>query len=250
MREIEICKSKSDLTERAAEIFAESSAAAIAESGRFTVALSGGSTPASLYKLLASETFRTQLDLPNIYFFFGDERIVPADSPDSNFRMANETMLSPLGAPSENIFRWKTEFGEAAAADYESTLIKFFGLTETEPSPLRDWPRFDLVLLGMGTDGHTASLFPNSPALKEISRHTAVNEVAALSTKRLTLTFPVLNAAAAAMFLVTGSEKADVVKNVLEGEFRPDDLPAQFVEPDDGRLIWLLDADAAAMLDH
>lgn len=250
MREIEICKNKSELTERAAEIFVESAAAAYAGSGRFTVALSGGSTPASLYELLASENYRTRLDLPNTYFFFGDERLVPAESPESNFRMANESLLAPLKVRSENVFRWKTELGEAAAADYESTLIEFFGLKETEPSPLRDWPRFDLILLGMGTDGHTASLFPNSPALNEISRLAAVNEVEALPAERLTLTFPVLNAAAMAMFLVTGSEKADVVKKVLEGEFRPDDLPAQFVEPDDGRSIWLLDEEAAALLER
>lgn len=240
MIETDIFAEPAELMRFAAEKFSALSERAIEDNGVFTVALSGGSTPAELYRLLASDEFGKRLDPSNTKFFFGDERYVPANDERSNFRMANETLLEPLGVPAENVFRWKTELDpEAAAADYRSLLKEHFG---------SELPRFDLVLLGLGNDGHTASLFPGTEALRETELSAVANLVEELGETRLTLTFPAVNNAANAMFLIVGPEKALAARHVFEGDFYPDIFPAQLVVPANGNLYRLLDAEAGELL--
>ena len=240
MREILVAKDKDELNAMAAAKFVEIANSAIRDNGRFTVALAGGSTPKSLYRLLASDEFRNKIDWPKVFFFFGDERNVPPTDPESNFRMARETLFDLLGTPSENIFMWPTgETTPQITADkYEKTLRSFF----TASQPL------DLALLGMGADGHTASLFPFTPALRENSRLAVSNWVDKLATYRLTMTFPMLNSAANTIFMVAGEEKAPVLKEILEGEYQSDQYPAQGVDPERGNLCWLADKAAARLL--
>jgi 6-phosphogluconolactonase len=181
-----------------------------------------------------------------VHFFFGDERHVPPDHPDSNYRMAYRALLSKIPAPSGNVHRFATELPDAgAAAEYaEYALRRFFALGAGEV------PRFDLVLLGMGADGHTASLFPGSEALKETAKLAVAPWVEALEAKRLTLTLPVFNHAAEVLFLVSGANKAEALKEVLTGPFRPELYPAQAIRPSDGRLLFFVDRDAARGLDQ
>jgi 6-phosphogluconolactonase len=239
--EIRIVKTAADLFEVAATEFANLAAEAVRARGRFCVALSGGSTPRSLYSLLASGAIPS-IPWDKIFFFWSDERHVPPDHPDSNYRMAREAMLSKVSVPAEHIFRIPGEEKDAAAAAlaYEETLRKVFALRAGE------FPRFDLILLGLGTEGHTASLFPGSPALDETKRLVVANWVQKLNTDRITFTFPLLNHAAYVMFLVSGADKAEILEQILEtpGE----ELPAQRVHPDNGKLFWLEDHDAAAKL--
>ena len=222
----------------AAVEFLQRARTAIQGSGRFTVALSGGSTPRNLYSLLA-----TQSDVPwgQIRFFFSDERHVPPDSPDSNFRMANESLFSRAPIPQENIFRVPAEIPDAdtAAQSYEQTLRQFFQLEED------DLPRFDLILLGLGPDGHTASLFPGTAALHEDERLVAANWVEHFKTWRITFTYPVLNNAAAVLFMATGAEKQEALLQVLQGKRDSETYPAQGIKPTNGGLIWLVDQAAA-----
>jgi 6-phosphogluconolactonase len=222
----------------AAVEFLQRARTAIQGSGRFTVALSGGSTPRNLYSLLA-----TQSDVPwgQIRFFFSDERHVPPDSPDSNFRMASESLFSRAPIPQENIFRVPAEIPDAdtAAQSYEQTLRQVFQLEEN------DLPRFDLILLGLGPDGHTASLFPRTAALHEDERLVAANWVEQFKTWRITFTFPVLNNAAAVLFMATGAEKQEALLQVLQGKPDSETYPAQDIKPSNGSLIWLVDQAAA-----
>jgi 6-phosphogluconolactonase len=238
---INIKSGPEELSRDAAELFMDLAGNATRDNGRFTVALSGGSTPRALYKLLSSSDLRERVDWNKIIFFFGDERCVPPDSPESNYRMAYETLLGPLGIDEANVFRWKAEEAspESAAEKYEAELARSFG-TER--------PAFDLVLLGMGSDGHTASLFPHTAALNEQNRNTMANWVPKLNAYRLTLTYPALNAAANVIFLVSGSDKAAVLRDVLNGPKRPADLPSQGIQPQDGRLTWLIDEAAASFI--
>ena len=240
-RTFQILPTPADLFHAAAKEFVRAGKAAIAERGRCTVALSGGSTPKSLYSLLAAK--HAAFDWTRTFLFFGDERHVPPDHPDSNYRMVAETLLSRILIPVGNVFRVKTENPDAAAAalEYENNLRRFFALGPGE------FPRFDLILLGMGPDGHTASLFPGSEGLKEQSRMVIANWVDKFKTHRITFTFPVLNNAAEVMFLASGPDKADMVQQVLEGMNRPP-YPSQQVLPKDGTLLWLLDEAAAAKL--
>ena len=235
--EIRIFETAADLFRGAAEEFCNQAHTAVAQRGKFSVALSGGSTPKSLYQLLATDP---KVPWDKTYFFFGDERHVPPDHPESNYRMANEAMLSK--APLANVFRIPAEMkdADAAASAYEQTLRNFFNLVPGES------PRFDLVLLGLGPDGHTASLFPGSAALKERKRLVVSNWVEKFKTHRITLTFPVLNQAACVMFLASGADKAGMVREVLEDPRA--DLPSQRVGPTNGRLVWMLDRAAAAEL--
>jgi 6-phosphogluconolactonase len=237
-----ILNTTADLFEAAATEFVNLASQAVQNSGRFTVALSGGSTPKSLYALLASGSI-PNIPWENIFVFFGDERFVPPDHPDSNYRMVRETGLFSK-IPEGNVFRVHTEDKDAntAARDYEQALRKFFGLRPGE------FPRFDLVLLGLGPDGHTASLFPGTAALNEQSSLVVANWVDKFQTYRLTFTLPVLNRAASVMFLVSGAEKADIVREVLENKNA--NLPSQKVRPADGRLLWLLDRAAGSRLSH
>jgi 6-phosphogluconolactonase len=238
--EIRILNAPADLFQAAAIEFVALALHAVQSNGRFSVALSGGSTPKSLYTLLASGSI-PNIPWENIFFFFGDERCVPPDHADSNYRMARETGLFAKVA-NDHVFRVCTEANDAdnAALDYEQTLRTFFGVRPGE------FPRFDLVLLGLGPDGHTASLFPGSAALNEKSRLAVANWVDKFHTYRITVTLPVLNRAACAMFLASGADKANIVREVLENENA--DLPSQKVRPADGRLTWLLDRAAASDL--
>src|SRR5208282_3148198 len=241
----------------AAEEFVRAARTAIGAQGRFTVALSGGSTPKALYSLLASNY--ASFVWNRVFLFFGDERHVPPTDPESNYRMVNESLLTKIAIPAENVFRVLTENPDAAAAasDYESRIRRFFeirpgprpGLRSGLPSEDRppEFPRFDLILLGVGPDGHTASLFPDSAALDEQSRLVVANWVAKFNTHRITLTFPVLNRAAEVMFLASGADKAEMLRQVLEGKNTPP-LPSQRVQPSDGNLLWMLDEAAAAKL--
>ncbi len=211
----------------------------------FTVALSGGSTPKSLYQLLSSGEFKDKIDWSKVFFFFGDERHVAPDDKESNFRMANENLFAPLQIPDTNIFRWMTEDKDAdkIAANYETTISNFFALDEKEPIA-----KFDLILLGMGDDGHTASLFPHTKALQEKERNAVANLVEKRDATRLTLTFPVINNARNVIFLVKGADKAEILQTVLEGERAPEKFPAQAVKLENGRLFWLIDETAAGFL--
>ena len=241
--EIRILSTPQELFSAAADEFIHAATDAVAARGRFTLALSGGSTPKSLFNLLATNA-RTTLPWDKMFFFWGDERPVPPTDPDSNYRMADGAMLSKIPVQPENIFRIQAENPDAAAAaeSYEKTLRKFF-----KPEPAQ-FPRFDLVLLGMGPDGHTASLFPGSAGLQEQSRLVIANWVEKFKTHRLSLTYPVLNAAARVVFLVSGTDKAPALHEVLESDAPGDQYPAKLVHPTDGKLIWLLDRAAASQL--
>ena len=216
---------------------------AISTRGRFTIALSGGSTPKSLYNLLATNA-RTALSWEKMFFFWGDERHVPPTDPDSNYRMVQEAMLSKVPVPPANVFRLAAENpdAEAVAKDYESTLRKFFSLEAGQI------PAFDLILLGMGPDGHTASLFPGTDGLKVKSRLVIANWVEKLKTSRLSFTLPMLNGARYVTFLVSGTDKASALKNVLEENVPGEQYPAKLVNPSNGKLIWFIDRAAASQL--
>jgi 6-phosphogluconolactonase len=240
------CPTPEALGEAAAREFLIRARAAIAARGRYSVALSGGSTPRQLYRALA-ERGPGEIPWPAIHLFWGDERAVPPDHPQSNYRAARAELLSKVPVPAANVHRLRgEETPERAAALYEEELRRFFGFAAGSEGG--HFPRFDLILLGMGDDGHTASLFPHSPALDEGERWVVANPVPALATTRLTLTLPVLNAAACVLFLVAGTGKAATLAEVLEGQARPRELPAQAVRPVDGELIWMLDQAAAARL--
>lgn len=242
--QIRILTTPQELFAAAAEEIVRLANDAVAARGRFTLALSGGSTPKNLYTLLATNA-RTAFPWDRTFFFWGDERHVPPDDPDSNYRMVNEAMLSKVPVAAGNVFRVPAENPDAAAVaeQYEKTLRKFFQLG------LPDFPRFDLTLLGMGPDGHTASLFPGTAALKEKSRLFVANWIEKLKTHRLTLTLPVLNAARSVAFLVSGMDKAAVLRTVLEDSGASgDQYPSKLVRPTDGELIWFLDRAAASAL--
>jgi len=236
--DIRILNAPQELFQAAAAEFIALASTAIRDHRKFTVALSGGSTPKSLYSVLA----RSALPWDKIFFFWSDERHVPPDHPDSNYRMAKEALLSKVPVPPENIFRVRAEEKNAnvVAKDYEEALRSFFGLRPGE------FPRFDLILLGLGPDGHTASLFPNTAALNETKLLVVANWVEKFKANRITFTYPVLNNAACVIFLVSGADKADMVRTVLEDGRA--DLPSQRVHPVNGRLLWLLDKGAASKL--
>jgi 6-phosphogluconolactonase len=239
--EIHVLDTPADLFEVAAEEFAQLANHAVQAQGKFSVALSGGSTPKGMFALLAGEKFAS-LPWNKIHFFWGDERYVPVQHPDNNYRMANEALLSKVPVPRENVFRVPTEEHDAggAALDYEQTLKDFFQLRDGEV------PRFDLIFLGMGPDGHTASLFPGTTALDETKRLVVANWVEKFKAYRITFTYPVLDAAACVTFLVAGEDKVPALHKVLEDPSSA--LPAQRVQLREGRLVWLLDRAAASGL--
>lgn len=232
-----------ELAQAAAEEITRSAEEASSR-GRFTIALSGGSTPKPVYRLLAEEPYRDRIAWDRVHVFWVDERHVPPDHPDSNFGMAHDALLSRVPIPTDNIHRIRSEKPDAerAAEEYGWTLRSAFDLDEGQ------WPRFDLVLLGLGADGHTASLFPGSDAVRERSRLAIAPWVSSLGAYRITLTVPVLNHAALVLFLVSGEEKAEALHTVLEGDYQPDRFPAQAVRPEEGRLLWLVDRAAARRL--
>ena len=233
------------ITRRAAEEFLKSVNETIAQKGFFTVALAGGSTPRALYSLLADDpSLRSKIPWPKLHFFFGDERHVPPDNPESNFHMANEALFSKGLVKPEQITRIKGEYPdtEKAALEYEQALRAYFKLKDGE------YPRFDLVLLGMGDEGHTLSLFPGTKALHASHRIVVRNWVGKLFTERITLTAAAANQANRVIFLVTRSDKACALKAVLEGPYEPDQLPAQMIQPASGNLLWLVDQAAGYLL--
>ncbi len=235
---VRVFDDKQELAEAAARDFAERARTAIQGSSRFTVALAGGSTPEATYEALASE-YAGELDWSRVHVFFGDERSVPPDDEDSNYRMANEALLSRVSPGS--VHRMRGELPpEEAAEGYEKELRDFFGALDGPPE-------FDLVLLGIGGDGHTASLFPNTGALDVTDRWAAANPVPKLDTTRITLTLPVLNAARAVNFLVAGDDKAETLAEILQGNASPREYPSKLVEPA-GELNWMVDREAARNL--
>jgi 6-phosphogluconolactonase len=239
--ELMVVADASALYQAAAQEFSRCALEAINARGRFSVALSGGNTPRGVYSLLAAER-KGALRWDKIYIFFSDERHVPPDDPESNYKMANEALLSKVPLPQQNIFRVPAELPAGEAADrYDRHLRDFFGLaTDT-------WPRFDLIFLGLGDDGHTASLFPESAALEDTSRLVVANWVEKFQSYRITFTYPVLNHAAEVAFLVSGKSKAQIMKEVLTPAGRKT-YPAQAVRPQSGRLLWIVDRDAAQLV--
>ena len=240
--DIRIAGSVQDWAQKAAAFIASVSERAIQSHGRFIVVLSGGSTPRTLYQVLALPGSSTRIDWAKVYFLFGDERCVPPDHPDSNFNMAHASLFHPLAIQPDHIFRIRGE-GEdpaAVALEYEETIRR---LTKAQPNTV---PRIDLVLLGLGDDGHTASLFPGTAALQEATKLVTVGQAPTAIRSRLTFTLGVLNHAAVVLFLVTGSGKTAMVRRVLEPESEEDRaLPAARVRPVSGQLVWMLDQAAA-----
>jgi 6-phosphogluconolactonase len=229
-----------ELSLRAAEAAVRLINDSVRVQGRFSVALAGGSTPRSLYHLLASQ-FRDQIPWTKVHVFWGDERFVPPDDPQSNYRMARKALLDHVPCPAGNVHPMPTHFSEPelGAKDYEKTLRAYFS---------KEWPRFDLVLLGMGEEGHTASLFPRSSALEEKKRWVIAVKAPAEPPLRLTLTLPVLTHAANIHFLVAGSNKAEALHQVLTGSPDPKNYPAAGVRPVQGTVIWWVDRQAAALV--
>ncbi|MEK7294755.1 MAG: 6-phosphogluconolactonase [Nitrospirota bacterium] len=242
--ELRILENGEELAREAADFVVWAGEQAITNDGTFRLALSGGSTPKALYPLLAGPGFATRLDWRRVAVFFGDERCVPPDHADSNFRMANETLIKPLKIPQDRIFRMHGEDEpDQAARRYEESIRKEFG------TPAPAWPRFDLILLGLGDDGHTASLFPGTPALSEQKRLVVPNPAPHGAKQRLTFTAPLINQAQTVVFLVSGKSKAPALKAVLEDiDADPKRFSAKLVQPENGRLIWFLDHAAAAEL--
>ncbi|HEX2488948.1 MAG TPA: 6-phosphogluconolactonase [Blastocatellia bacterium] len=239
--EVLICSDAAELALEAAGRFAELSLLYVKNTGRFTVALSGGSTPKAMFQILAEKPFADALPWRSIYFFWGDERCVPPDHADSNYRMAMETLLSKVPIPPENIFRIPAEDDDPhrAAINYSENLQKFFA---------DEWPHFDLVFLGMGADGHTASLFPGTAALKAHDRIAVANYVEKFQSWRITLTAEAINKARNIIFLVAGQDKAPAMKEVIEGPRNPELYPSQLIEPYYGTLLWMIDEAAASLL--
>lgn len=233
-----------ELFKRLADEFVKTAKKSISDRDRFTVALSGGSTPVRLYERLVEADLGKQVDLAKVYFFFGDERDVSPESERSNYRLARDLLFKPLGVKAPNVVRWLTEIIDPAevADKYDQSLRRFFKLAEGE------FPRFDLILLGIGDDCHTASLFPNTSALKEKNRIAVMNRVEILDANRLTLTFPAINNARKIIFAAVGEDKAEAVREAIEEDKNCSRYPAGCVEPLDGTLVWMLDKQAASKL--
>ncbi|MBF0475889.1 MAG: 6-phosphogluconolactonase [Deltaproteobacteria bacterium] len=245
LHEIKIYSTPIELADRAAERFIQAAGKAVAEHGRFCVCLSGGSTPRAMYTRLAEDPWRGRVPWPAVHVFWGDERCVPRDHPDNLYAMAWELLLSRVPIPAENIHRMpgEAENPETAAAAYEDLLREFFGLK------IGRYPRFDLILLGLGADGHIASLFPGTAGLKETQRLVTANYVPVLNARRLTLTLPVLNNAAQIMFLVAGASKPQVVRSFWGRSGEDQYLPAGLINPQSGHVLWLIDQAAASLLE-
>lgn len=231
----------SALSQAAADHWVEIAAKAINQHERFSVALSGGSTPRTLYQLLASDAYKSRIDWEKVHIFWGDERCVPPDDAESCYRMAKETLLDYVPIPPSQIYRISGEIQpEEAAAEYEKNLRHFFS---------GDWPRFDLILLGMGDDGHTASLFPDTAALDETTKWVTANYAPTVAQHwRVTLTIPTINNAANIDFLVSGTAKAERLKQVLKNPPTDHELPSQLIDPFNGALTWFVDRTAASSL--
>lgn len=233
-------KNPADLAKAAADFIARRIKDVLKKQDRFTIALSGGSTPKALHELLAKSPYAEQIPWLQLHVFWGDERYVPLDDPQSNAGMAYDTLLGHVFTPDDQIHVWRTDLEpDAAAADYDRILHDYFN---------DSGPTFDLVLLGMGDDGHTLSLFPGTDVVHERTAWTKAYFLDAQNMYRLTLTAPLVNRAACVLFLVAGPKKASLLRAVLEGEYRPDTYPAQAIKPVSGELVWMVDEQAAAEL--
>lgn len=231
-----------ELVRAGADAFVREAAAARPR-GVFRVALSGGSTPKPMYELLAAAPYRDAVDWSQVQFYWGDERNVGPESLESNYHMAKEALLDRVPIRPEQVHRIEGELvASEAAMDYQRVLQQTFGLAPGE------FPRFDLILLGMGPDGHTASLFPNTMALEVRNRTVVSNPVPKLETERITLSVPTINNAAAVLFLIAGADKADALAAVLQGPEAPMQYPSQLIAPQSGTLTWMVDTAAAAKL--
>jgi len=243
--EVHVLNDIAEWTAEAAALTRDLRQQAVHERGRFLVALSGGRTPEQVYRRLASQSPAAPQEWSSTHFFFSDERCVPPDHPDSNYHLADAALFRPLNIPEDRIHRMRGEHPnhDAAAREYEDVLRT---VTNADPA---GWPQLDLLMLGIGNDGHTASLFPGTDALRERRRWVTVGQAPSGPRTRLTLTLGVINQATVVLFLASGNSKADRVKAVLEPQQDADrELPAALVRPDRGRLIWLLDRPAAAKL--
>lgn len=241
-KEIRIYLNLDGLSQAAVDLFIELQKESISDKGRFSVALSGGSTPKPLYEALASPDRQEELEWEKVHIFWGDERCVPPDHPDSNYKMVNESLLKHISIPDQNVHRVPAEMDPRMAAfSYEESLRGFFH------GPL---PFFDLIFLGMGEDGHTASLFPHSAGLNEEDRWFIANYAPEQETWRLTLTKNAINAAKNIAVLVAGRAKADMLSDVLEGDYQPYAKPIQLIRPVDGRMTWFVDQASARLLDQ
>ena len=228
-----------------ARLFASHVEQAVATRGVARVAISGGSTPKVMFELLAdpAKPFAETIPWDKLQLFWVDERCVPPDHPESNYRMTNEALLSKVGILPQNVFRMEGELDpEEAANRYEATIRNSMKLEGAES------PHFDLVLLGMGDDGHTASLFPHTAAINEMARLVVANHVPQKDTWRISLTWPVINTAAEVAFEIVGAGKAGILAQVLTGPRDPETLPSQLIRPSNGKLLFLLDEAAAARL--
>jgi len=238
MSSMTVYKDSESFIDGSAAFIAELAAQAIAGRGHFTIALSGGGTPRPIYARLAAD-YAGRIDWPKVHVFFGDERCVPPDDPRSNYRMAHEALLARVPLPPGNIHRIRGEDDPAQAAlAYEQELQQVF----RTPA----FPAFDLICLGMGVNGHAASLFPGAAALREKERRVVPQYVEVMAAWRVTFTAPTINAARHVAFLVQGAEKAETLWRVLEGPYQPDVLPAQLIQPGSGQLHWLVDAVAVS----
>jgi 6-phosphogluconolactonase len=243
--EVHILPDSLAIANRCAQKFVEIAAAAVKEKGSFDVALAGGSTPKTLYGLLVNDpALRAQVPWDKMHLFLGDERHVGPSDPQSNFSMAQETMISKSPLQPAQVTRIKGEYPEAeeAAKEYERDLRTYFKLSDGQ------FPRFDLVLLGMGSEGHTLSIFPGTKAVRENRRIAVHNWVGKVLMDRITLTAPAVNNARNVIFMVAGADKAPALTAVLERFYEPDQLPAQLIQPVNGTLLWLVDTAAGSML--
>jgi 6-phosphogluconolactonase len=249
---IEIYTAASELAFAAADRFARLANQYLKENGAFVVALSGGSTPRAMYAFLAGEPFLSTAPWRSIYFFWGDERCVGPDHPDSNYRMARETLLSKVPTPPENVYRIPGEIEppDAAASRYESDIAKTLTRLDKDymSAGITPMPRFDLILLGMGADGHTASLFPGTDALGAGGRIVVDNYVPKLGAHRITFTADAINNAHNIAFVLAGADKAEALRHVIEGERRPEQYPSQMIKARAGNLVWMVDEAAARLL--
>lgn len=239
---LKVFPSKPELVKAVAERMVQSIAKAVRETGSCSIALAGGSTPRDVYARLAEPAYQNRISWKIVHLFWGDERTVPPDHPDSNYRMAQEALLNHIDIPPENVHRMSGETTpDSAAAKYAEILHNHFSSSQ---------PQFDLVLLGMGDDGHTTSLFPETTALDEIDKTVAAVFVPKFDTWRITLTLPVLNAAKEVVFLVSGSSKARMIAHIAKLDQPVKSTPASLIHPANGTLTWMLDADAAALINE
>lgn len=242
--ELKVSDTEKDLVEAIAKTFADMAEKAIKEDGRFVVSLSGGSTPKALYERLAQPPYVGGIKWDKVLIFLGDERCVPHDNKDSNYKMINEALLSKIAIPESNVFKTvgQADDPDGAAQKYDAELRRVFKISGDEV------PSFDLILLGLGPDGHTASLFPESKALKIIDRLYVANFVEKFDSYRLTMTFPLIDAGKTVIFLVCGDSKSQILKEVLE--LPEKQYPSQCIEPKSGDLQWYVDRAAVKLLNQ